>query len=219
MTSGTMLGRKTQWRVALAVLIGWIAGTAVDAAPAWQKHPELASALPLYAWQGVAFRIQFTLEALGSRLIEAPLAANAHGTWALYALLGAELIWPGSALAIVAWFAVRLFRKVGGRLPDLEDPRHEKSAHADVARAVDGSDAPKDAAGYSKKKLLALLAVLGAIALALFTKRAKEGLLSEEGAFSTILWVGFRLLVPPLVAMTGAVWLIRVVDLLRGKKG
>ena len=59
------------------------------------------------------------------------------------------------------------------------------------------------------------MVLLIAVAAVLFWKRSAEGLLSGEGALSTILLAGLRLLVLPLVATTLACWAIRLLGWLR----
>ena len=204
LVTGATIGKRPRASVIVALLLGWIAGTAVDAVPVWKEHPGLLAQLPLYLWQGVAFRIQFTLESLAARLIESPLDGQPHGTWSLYGIVGLEALFPGTALGLVAWFALRLYKGLGGRLPPRE------------GAAEDGVKPTGEATEVPRKRLLLVLAVLVLVAAVLFWKRSSEGLLSEEGAVSTVLWTGVRLFVGPLVAFTGSVWLIRLVSRIRG---
>jgi pimeloyl-ACP methyl ester carboxylesterase len=179
----------------ISFLAAWLGGTVLGAVPAYLRHPEMLSSLPLYLWQGLAFRAQFTLESLASQLVVSPLAEAPHGSLPLYLILALEVVLPGTALAALAWLLLRIYRALGGKVPDEPVPAAEPGA------------AP------SRGKLGLVLAGLTVIAFVLFLKRSREGLMAEPGATETVLLVAMRLLVLPAAAMTAAVWALRLVGL------
>jgi hypothetical protein len=188
-------GESTPWqpiaRVATVVLGGWLGGTTLGAAPAFLERPELLLDLPLYVWQGIAFRVEFTVDALAARLAVGNSWPSALG---LLALLAVESAWPGRLLQAACGFVTRGVNALGG----------------DFGRAKTPEDAAPSAADPTAKRrnaiLAAVLVVLLIVAGTLFAKRAQEGLLAEEGALGIILSASLRMLLLPLVAGALTLW-------------
>lgn len=174
----------------IGLAAGWIIGSALTALPAFARDPWLLTGLPLYAWQSIAFRLLYTLESLGARLLQAPLAGEPHGTLVLYAIVAAEVLVPGRALSAAGGVAMRAFRALGGL------PRAPAVATAPAARSWRGP-------GIA-------LAAFVALAVALFVKRSREGLLDDEGALATVALTGLRLIVLPAVGVGVAAILARL---------
>lgn len=183
-------------RVAGVLLAGWLGGTALGAAPALLDHPHLLGELPLYLWQGVAFRLQFTSDVLATRLSQgSPLTAAAG----LALLAAIELARPGLLTLRVAGFSARVVSALGGGPP---------GPAAEAAPPEPAPATPSPAPSRQRWPQVAALVALALVAGGLFARRAGEGLL-EGDAPATVAAAGLRLLVLPLAAMLIATATIR----------